>query len=132
MHQFRGVGAKVNLYQWAYIFGAACPDRGVGAGLVLPFADTEAMPWWCSTAPAGTAARKWWCRQTLTLLKLPPYAPANSTENIWEYMRKYKLANRTYADYRAIVDACCRAWNDFVADPELVTSVTKRAWASVS
>ena len=25
-------------YQWAYIFGAVCPGRGVAAGLVMPFA----------------------------------------------------------------------------------------------
>jgi hypothetical protein len=69
----------------------------------------------------------------LTLLKLPPYAPElNPAENIWEYLRKNKLENRRYGDYCAIVDACCQAWNDFVADPALVTSATKRAWAYVS
>ena len=30
-------------YSWAYIFGAVCPARGTGAGLVLPYADKEAM-----------------------------------------------------------------------------------------
>jgi hypothetical protein len=30
-------------YDWAYIFGAVCPDRGVGAALVLPHADIQAM-----------------------------------------------------------------------------------------
>jgi hypothetical protein len=30
-------------YESAYLFGAICPARGVGAGLALPFADTEAM-----------------------------------------------------------------------------------------
>ena len=30
-------------YQWAYLFGAVCPDRAVGAGLVMPYADTDAM-----------------------------------------------------------------------------------------
>jgi hypothetical protein len=30
-------------YQWAYLFGAVCPDRGVGAGLVMPYANTDAM-----------------------------------------------------------------------------------------
>ena len=30
-------------YKWAYIFGATCPQRGAAAGLVLPFADTDAM-----------------------------------------------------------------------------------------
>ncbi|PWJ84338.1 DDE superfamily endonuclease, partial [Pseudaminobacter salicylatoxidans] len=30
-------------YQSAYLSGAICPARGVGAALALPFADTEAM-----------------------------------------------------------------------------------------
>ena len=30
-------------YEWAYLFGAACPGRGVAVGLVLPHANTEAM-----------------------------------------------------------------------------------------
>ena len=30
-------------YHWAHLFGAVCPDRGVGAGLVMPYANTEAM-----------------------------------------------------------------------------------------
>ena len=29
--------------QWACLFGAVCPGRGTAAGLVLPFANTEAM-----------------------------------------------------------------------------------------
>ena len=31
------------LQNWAYIFGAVCPARGVGAGLLLPYANTYAM-----------------------------------------------------------------------------------------
>jgi len=32
--------------------------------------------------------------ENLTLIRLPPYAPElNSAENIWEYLRKNKLAN---------------------------------------
>ena len=66
-------------------------------------------------------------------LKLPPYAPElNSAENVWEYLRTNKLVQRLYADYDAIVDACCRAWNDFVANPARVTSVSRRAWAKAS
>ena len=30
-------------YESAYLFGAICPARGVGAALALPYADTEAM-----------------------------------------------------------------------------------------
>ena len=29
--------------QWAYIFGAICPAKGKGAGLVMPYCDTQAM-----------------------------------------------------------------------------------------
>lgn len=30
-------------YSWAYLFGAVCPARALGAGLVMPYADTGAM-----------------------------------------------------------------------------------------
>jgi hypothetical protein len=30
-------------YRWSYLFGAVCPARGVGAGLVLPYANVHAM-----------------------------------------------------------------------------------------
>ena len=30
-------------YGWAYLFGAVCPERATGAGLVLPFVNAEAM-----------------------------------------------------------------------------------------
>jgi hypothetical protein len=30
-------------YDWAYIFGAVCPARGIGAALVLPHVNTAAM-----------------------------------------------------------------------------------------
>ena len=30
-------------YENAYLFGAICPARGVGAALAMPYADTEAM-----------------------------------------------------------------------------------------
>ena len=136
-------------YEWAYLFGAACPARGVGAALVLPRATTRAMNLHlaeiAATVTAGAHALilvdgAGWHRSddlavpdNLTLLKLPPYAPElNGAENIWEYLRKNGLSNRLYDGYEHIVDACCRAWNDFVAKPALVTSVTNRSWIHVS
>lgn len=69
----------------------------------------------------------------LSLLILPPYAPElNPAENVWEYLRQNKLANRLYKDYRIIVDACADAWNDFIAVPQRVASITQRDWAKVS
>ena len=30
-------------HTWAYLFGAVCPERAVGAALILPYADTAAI-----------------------------------------------------------------------------------------
>lgn len=68
----------------------------------------------------------------LTLLCLPSYAPElNPTENVWQYLRNNKLAIRVYDTYDAIVDACCQAWNDLIAFPERLASITSRDWAQV-
>ena len=34
---------RPNAAEWAYIFGAICPAIGKGAGLVMPWCDTDAM-----------------------------------------------------------------------------------------
>ena len=71
--------------------------------------------------------------RNITLIPLPPYAPElNPTENIWEYLRKNNLALRVFDDYDAIVEACCTAWNDLIAIPHRIASITKRNWANVS
>ena len=100
-------------YQWAYLFGAVCPDRGVGAALVMPYANTEAMNRHLeeigkAIAPGAHAAlildgAGWHDSQDLVMPEnitpviLPPYSPElNPAENVWEYLRKNKLANRLY------------------------------------
>jgi transposase len=68
----------------------------------------------------------------LSLLKLPPYSPElNPVENVWQFLRQNQLSNRVFDTYEAILDACCDAWNAFVAAPERVRSVTERPWAQV-
>jgi hypothetical protein len=136
-------------YEWAYIFGAVCPERATAAGLVLPFADAKAMNLHLAeiarnVAPGAHALLvldgAGWHRagqlkppDNLTLLLLPAYAPElNPVENVWEYLRKNKLANTVFDAYDAIVDACCKAWNFFANDPAAVASITSRAWANAS
>lgn len=136
-------------YKWAYIFGAACPARAKAAGLVMPFADTEAMSAHLAEiartiAPGAHAilvldGAGWHGAGDLVVpdnispLTLPPYAPElNPIENVWQYLRANKLAITVFDGYDAIVDACCAAWNFFASDPEAVTSITSRAWAQVS
>ena len=39
----RPVMVRDNRHTSAYIFGAICPESGVGAALIMPYANTEAM-----------------------------------------------------------------------------------------
>ena len=69
----------------------------------------------------------------LSLLHLPPYSPElNPVENVWQYLRQNQLSNRIYDSYDAIVDACCKAWNDLMADPSRITSIGSRDYPAVS
>lgn len=69
----------------------------------------------------------------ITLLALPPCSPElNPVENIWQFLRQNRLANRVFESYEAIVEICCDAWNALVAVPERVASITSRSWAQVS
>ena len=136
-------------YEWAYLFGAVCPQRSIGAALVMPFANADALNTHleeiaCHVADDAHAVlvldgAGWHVSHDLkipgniTLLTLPPYAPElNPVENIWEYLRQNKLAHRLYDDYNAIVEACSQAWNDLIATPERIASITQRDWANVS
>jgi hypothetical protein len=136
-------------YEWAYIFGAVCPERATAAGLVLPFANTEAMNLHLAeiartVAPDAHAlllldGAGWHGGKDLTvpenisLLTLPAYAPElNPTENVWAYLRSNKLAITVFDGYPDIVDKCCDAWNFFANDPDAVASVTARKWARVN
>jgi hypothetical protein len=136
-------------YEWAYIFGAACPERAVGVGLVMPYADSEAMNIHLQEIGRAITAGAhgvlvldgagWHVSHTLappdnlTLINLPPYAPElNPIENVWEYLRKNKLALQVYETYDDIVRACCNAWSDLVASPPTLASITRRQWANVS
>ena len=134
-------------YDWAYLFGAVCPARGIGAALVLPYADAEAMNLHLAeigrcVAPGAHAVvtldgAGW--HQTggrlrvpdnISLLPLPPYSPElNPVENVWQFLRQNYLANRVFATYDAIVEACCQAWNALAAAPNIIRSIAARSWA---
>ncbi len=136
-------------YQWAYIFGAVCPGRGVAAGLVMPFVDTPAMNAHLAeiartVAPGAHAVlvldgAGWHGGNDLvvpdnvSLLTLPPYSPElNPVENVWQYLRDNWLAISVFDDYDTIVGACCEAWNRFADQPQVISSITSRQWATVS
>ena len=135
-------------YDWAYLFGAICPARGVGAALVLPFVNTEAMNLHLveistQVTPGAHAVLTLdgagWHQSggrlklpdNISLLPLPPYSPElNPVENIWQFLRQNYLANRVFDTYTAIVDACCDAWNALIAAPDTIRSIATREWAT--
>ena len=133
-------------HAWAYLFGAVCPERAIGTGLVLPYVNTEATGLHLAeigrhVAPGAHAVvvldgAGWHAAgdlvvpENLTLLPLPSYAPElNPVENVREYLRQNKLSHRVWESYDAIVETCCRAWNALVAMPDRLASITRREWA---
>jgi len=127
-----------------------CPARGIGAALVLPFANAKMMNLHLAEISAAVApgahavltvdgagwhqtGDKLRVPDNITLLHLPPYSPElNPVENVWAYLRGNKLSNRVFDTYDAIVDACCEAWNWLTAQPERITTIASREWACVS
>ena len=133
-----------------YLFGALCPSRAVGAGIIMPAVNSEAMSEHLKeiavhVAPGAHAVllcdgAGW--HQTggllkvpdnISLLTIPPYTPElNPMENVWDYLRGNILSHIVWDTYDAIVQACARAWNFLIEDPQRIRSIAHREWACVS
>jgi hypothetical protein len=130
----------------ASLFGAICPARGTGAGLVMPRCTTEAMNLHLAEiakviAPGAHAVllldqAGWHMTQKLvipaniTLLPLPARSPElNPVENLWQFIRENWLGNRIYASYEDILDQSCEAWNRLIDQPWRIMSIGLRTWA---
>ena len=128
------------------MFGAICPAKGKGAGLVLPYCDTEAMATQLqeisqAVAPGAHAVllldQAGWhvspklpVPDNITLLPLPPRSPElNPVENVWQFVRENSLSNRIFGSYEEIVDHGCEAWNKLVDQPWIIMSISLRHWA---
>lgn len=135
-------------YKSAYLYGAICPARGIGAALALPFADTEAMQLHLDEISRHVARRahavllldragwhttaKLNLPRNITLIFLPSRAPElNPVENVWQYLRQNRLSNRIFEGYHAIIDAACDAWQKLLAQPNTIKSIGTRNWAHV-
>ncbi len=139
-----------NRHESAYLYGAICPARGVGAAVIMPAANTEGMnelleelstqvspgahaAMLCDQAGWHQRGKKLKVPGNITLVPLPPYSPElNSMENVWEYLRANKLCNLVWDTYEAIIEACKDAWNFLIDDPDRIRSIGTRDWACVS
>ena len=145
----RPLMVRDNRHDSAYIFGAICPQRGVGAAVITPAANTEMMNLHLAeistqVTPGAYAVlicdRAGWHQpggelrvpDNIRLLHLPPYSPElNPMENVWDYLRQNKLCATVWDAYDDIVDACKTAWNWLTDDPTRIKSIGTREWAAV-
>lgn len=139
-----------NRHDSVHLFGAICPARGIGAAIIMPAVNTDAMNEHLQeiSAQVGVGAiallildGAGWHRtggallvpDNIALLHLPPYAPElNPMENVWAYLRSNKLCNLVWDTYDDIVLACAKAWKFLTDDPERIRAIGVRKWASVS
>ncbi len=132
--------------KWAYIFGAICPAKGKGAGLVMPYCNSHAMSAHLAEVALAVDANahavvlldqagwhlsaKVQVPDNITLMPLPPRSPElNPVENIWQFMRDNWLSNRVFTSYENIVATCCEAWNNLIDEPWKIMSIGLRQWA---
>jgi hypothetical protein len=130
-----------------YIFGAICPAKGKGVGLIMPWCDTQAMAEHLkeisATVDPGAHAvlmldqagwhgsAKLVIPANITLLPLPPRSPElNPVENVWQFLRDNWLSNRVFASYEDIVGHCCDAWNKLTDQPWRIMTLGRREWAN--
>jgi hypothetical protein len=133
--------------KWTYIFGAICPAKGKGAGLILPFCNTHAMNLHLeeislAVAPGAHAVllpdQAGWhttpklnVPKNITIVPLPSRAPElKPVENIWQFMRNNWLSNRVFNSHDEIVALVCEAWNKLVDQPWKIMSIGRRDWAN--
>jgi len=139
-----------NRHNSTYLFGAICPDRAVGAAMIIPCADTWGMNLHlkeistqvapgahallvCDGAGWHQRGKKLIVPDNITLLSLPAYSPElNPMENVWDYLRQNKLCAQVWDTQEDIAEACASAWRFLIDDPDRVRSIGYRQWSCVS
>jgi transposase len=132
-------------FESAYIFGAVCPIRDFGVGLILPYSNTEAMLIHLKHISAAITKKKhaiiimdrasWHTTKkikkfhNITIIYLPAASPElNPVEQVWQHLRRRELSNRCFKDYSEILDACSVAWNNFTNENGAIKSLCTRNW----
>ncbi len=146
----RPAAVRGNRHDSAYLSGAVCPARAIGAAVIMPTVNTEAMNehlaetssqvslgahavLMCDGADWHQPGQRLRVPDNITLLPLPAYSPElNPMENIWDYLRGNKLSTRVWNSHEAIVTACRDAWHLLIGHPDRIRSIAHRDWACVN
>jgi hypothetical protein len=147
---WRPLAVRDNRHDSVYLFGALCAYRAVGAAIIMPAVNSEAMSehlkeistqvapgahivLLCGGAGWHQRGSRLVVPDNITLLPLPPYSPElNPMENVWDYLRGNKLSHAVWDTYDEIVEACAKAWRFLIDDADRIRSIAHRDWASVN
>ncbi|TKE90792.1 IS630 family transposase, partial [Vibrio kanaloae] len=100
-------------FEYAYLFGAVCINTGEAEAIVSPLSNMEAMTKHLELISTATPRGKHsvvimdqasWHQthlanyfKNITIIHIPPYSPElNPIEQVWQWLRQYKLANRCF------------------------------------
>jgi transposase len=134
----RPTAVKQTRYEWVYLYAAVEPATGASVALQAPHVNTATFNVFLKMlseelGPKDHAvlimdqagwhkARTLVVPENITILYLPPYSPElNPVERLWAYLRSHYLANRTFDNYRHLLDAGAEAWRSLT--PQVLTSV---------
>ncbi len=137
----RPPGLADKRFESLYLFAACRPGTDQAFALALPEAPLATMNLFLASLAQqlepGTHAvlvldQAGWhgsprlaVPDNITPLPLPAYSPElNPVERVWLYLRERFLSHRVLADYDAVLDAACRAWNALAAEPGRLASLT--------
>ena len=125
-----------------YLFGAVRVGTEEAFARGMPFATAAVMSIFLqefstSLAPNAHAvlvldkagwhtARRLSVPENISFVLMPAYSPElNPMERVWLYLREQSLSHRVWDTVEAIFEACCRAWNDLVAEKGRLASLTR-------
>ena len=146
----RPAAVRDNRHDSAYLFGAICPERAVGAAIIMPAVNSEAMAEHlreissqvspgahavlvCDSAGWHQPGERLPVPDNISILPLPGYSPElNPVENVWEYLRQNHLSISVWDTYEAILHACRHAWNRLMSEPHRIRSIAGCHWAKVT
>jgi len=138
----RPVAVKQTQYEWLYVMAAVCPKTGQSVGMLSPYISTEIMNTYLKQfareLSANVHAVLIWDQagfhkskelvvpENVTIIELPAYSPElNPVENLWQYLRGHYWANRSYANYDALREAACDAWQRVCLTAEMIKSICR-------
>ena len=136
----RPTAVRQTRYDYLYVLGAACPETGHTAGLLMPYLNTDAvnvfLDGFSKELDPNVHAALIWDRAgyhtskklkvppNVSLIELPPKSPElNPIENLWHYLRSHHWANKAYRDFDHLCHAASDAWQRSCLDPERVKTV---------